>query len=111
MSRGGQDYRMMAAAMGANAFQASVPFADMTLSDLHHKLGKFIEDRPSVINRPEPWSKPWDSDARPLEGLHLDSMVCSTERLEAQARRHLDTLDPEYRARLEAEWNDQEPST
>lgn len=56
--------------------KAFKPIDEATTSDLMFRLGKLVEARPGVIERPEQGSThTWSSDARPLEGLALDCSV------------------------------------
>lgn len=56
--------------------QRAIAQSDESASDLMFRLGKLVETRPGVIDRPDnPDSAPWSSDARPLEGLALDCAV------------------------------------
>ena len=75
-----------------------------SFSDLHHRLGKFIEDRPGEVQRPHGNGRPIDTDKRYFEGLEIDAATRSTpaiDELLADAR----AADPGFDARCQTEWD------
>ena len=76
----------------------------VTFSDLHHRLGKLVEDRPGEAFRYHGNGKPLSTDKRHFDGLELDVTVRPTPIIDALLDERV-ASDPGFLDRCQAEWD------
>lgn len=81
---------------------ATTDLRNMSLADLHEKLGRHLADATGTIRPEHDGGHRYKATDEHLRGLSIDRRVARPAFPEA--RRHLNSLSAERRAMLEAEW-------
>lgn len=80
--------------------------AAMSMGDLHHRLGRLVEDGPGYRVSTDGSARRIDTNRRHFEEIEIVRGVdlSTLDRLSQFAADHLASLSPERRAELQAEW-------